>query len=69
MMELKKRVLVKLEEMNGYLNDLEEILPNNKKTFIVSHRKLGIPQSEDDLINILEKKKIFTTNERLNQIV
>ena len=27
---------------------------------IVSHQKLGIPQSEDDLIHFLEKKKILT---------
>ena len=87
-MELKKRILAKLEEMNQYLEELEEFLPageegyvENKQvrracektielaveavisiiSLIVSHNKLGIPKNEDDLINLLEKKKIITS--------
>ncbi len=85
-LELKKSILEKLDAMNNYLQELEEMLPEDveysrnlrarracEKTIelvieqvidicsmIVSHQKLGIPHSEDDLITVLVKKKILT---------
>lgn len=86
-MELPKRVLTKLDQMNQYLLQLENILPAEEQEYrqnltvrracektvelaiecvisviavIISEQKLGLPQSEDDLIDILEKKNILT---------
>ena len=83
----KKRILMKLEEMNKYLIELENILPTedeyihslterraSEKTIelaieaviaiisiIVAKERLGFPEDEDDLINLLEQKKIFSS--------
>lgn len=39
-------------------------------SIIVSSKRLGLPQSEDDLINILEKKKLLTkmTAEKIREM-
>ena len=83
----KKRILMKLEEMNKYLIELENILPTedeyihslterraSEKTIelaieaviaiisiIVAKERLGFPEDEDSLINLLEQKKIFSS--------
>ena len=96
-MEARKKILCKLEQMNTYLNELDEILPDTKNKYlqnlivrracektiesaieavisiismIVSSKNLGLPQSEDDLVNILEKKKILTkiTAEKIREM-
>ena len=86
-MELKHRVLVKLDEMDRYLHELEELMPSSEEEYvqdlktkracektvqlaietvidmtqmIVSDNRLGVPKSEDDLIDILETKKIIS---------
>jgi uncharacterized protein YutE (UPF0331/DUF86 family) len=88
-MDVKERVLLKLEEMGGYVNELQEMLPNDEEEYagtikdkracektvelaieavisivsiIVSQEKLGVPQSEDDLIDLLVKRKILSTS-------
>jgi uncharacterized protein YutE (UPF0331/DUF86 family) len=85
-MDPNEKILIKLREMNNYLKELEDILPETKKKYlqditirracektielaiecvidiisiIVSHYTLGIPQSEDDLIAIVEKNNIL----------
>ncbi len=90
-MNFKDRIILKLQEMNRYLRDLEELLPEDKKIYlmnlmqrracektielaieavidivamIVSYEKLGVPESEDDLINFLAKKTILTQRVR-----
>ena len=86
-MDEKKRILMKLEEMNKYLIELENILPTedeyihslterraSEKTIelaieaviaiisiIVAKERLGFPEDEDSLINLLEQKKIFSS--------
>ena len=83
---MKNRILQKLDEMNRYLDELDELLPSKEEydnnlmvrracektiesaieavisitSIIVSKGKLGLPQSEDDLIDILEKKRIVS---------
>ncbi len=85
-LELKKGIMEKLEKMNEYLQELEEMLPDEEEYYdnlparracektielaieqvidicsiIVSGKKLGMPHSEDDIILVLEKKKILS---------
>ncbi|MBI2666123.1 DUF86 domain-containing protein [Candidatus Woesearchaeota archaeon] len=88
MMELKDRILLKLSRMNTYLDELEELLPQDEEDFIhdlktkracqktieavieevldilsmlVSYFKLGLPESEDDIVRIAEKKGIISS--------
>ncbi|MBS3124494.1 DUF86 domain-containing protein [Candidatus Woesearchaeota archaeon] len=85
-MKIQDRVLIKLDSMNTYLNELEEMLPQNEDDFLsnltirracqktienaieevidilsilVSSLKLGLPESEDDIVHIAEKNKII----------
>jgi len=96
-MDAKKKILSKLEEMNRYLGELEDILPEKEREYlrdltirracektvesaieavisiisiVVSSNKLGLPQSEDDLIDTIEKKKILSqeTAEKIRQM-
>jgi len=87
MIDSNQRILIKLDEMNHYLSELQSLLPKDKKIYlqdlkikracektielaietvisiisvIVSANKLGLPQSEDDLIELLEKKKFLS---------
>ncbi|MEK6950932.1 MAG: DUF86 domain-containing protein [Nanoarchaeota archaeon] len=87
-MELKTRILAKLDEINQYREELEQYIPGEEEEYlenqqvrracektvelaieavisiismIVSHQQLGLPKSEDDLINILDKKKIISS--------
>ena len=87
-MELKKRILLKLDEISQYIGELEKFLPAEEEEYlenqqvkracektielaieaamsivsvIVSHNKLGLPKDVDDLIAILEKKKIISS--------
>lgn len=82
-----ERILLKLEEMNRYLEELEELFPENEEEYennlvhrracektvelaiecvisslsmLVSHFRLGIPQDEEDIISVLEKRKIVS---------
>ncbi len=84
---MKARIAAKLDEMNQYLSELEEILPAEEKQYlqdltvrracektienaieavidiisiIVCHQKLGLPQSEDDLLEMVKKHKILS---------
>jgi len=83
----KERILSKLDELDSYLTEIEEIMPKNyekyensieKKracerllhisiecvidicTLIVKGLRLGLPSSEEDLFEKLEKKNIIT---------
>lgn len=87
MMESKKKIFLKLREMNGYLNELEEIFPDKEKEYLqnltlrracektvelaietvidiaaimVSAKKLGFPDSEDSIIDLLSENKILS---------
>lgn len=86
-LNLKQKVIEKLHAMNQYLDELEELVPEEEEYYerlqarracektielaieqvidiaslIVSYQKLGIPQSEDDLIILLQKKKVLST--------
>src|SRR3989338_1792888 len=81
-----ERILLKLDEMNKYLTELEDLLPEEteylsslpdrracEKTIelaiecvidvmalLVAQGKLGVPKDEEDIITILEKKKILS---------
>ena len=86
-MDFKERVLLKLEEMFEYVNELQKMLPSEEEEYVenikdkracektvelaieavinvvsmvVSQEKLGLPQSEDDLIDLLMKHKILS---------
>ena len=88
-MNFKKKVFVKLEEMDKYLSELDMLLPESKNKYlgdiktiracektielaiesvisiisiIVSQERLGIPESEDDLISFVSKKKIISSS-------
>lgn len=87
-MNSHERILLKLDEMNRYLQELDNLLPKTKEDYVanlsdrracektielaiesvidvmamlVSHLKLGVPKDEDDIISILEKKKVLST--------
>ncbi len=87
-MNSPERILLKLDEMNRYLEELDDLLPQTKRDYVanlsdrracektielaiesvidvmallVSHLKLGVPKDEDDIITILEKKKVLST--------
>ncbi|MBU0457592.1 MAG: DUF86 domain-containing protein [Nanoarchaeota archaeon] len=87
MISLNEKILIKLEEMDKYLTELETMLPEEEKEYlqdltlrracektielaiesvidmisiIVAQQKLGLPQSEDDLIKIISDKKIIS---------
>lgn len=87
-MNSHERILLKLDEMNRYLKDLDDLLPETEQDYVanlserracektielaiksvidvmamlVSHLKLGVPKDEDDIITILEKKKVLST--------
>lgn len=82
----KERILAKLEEMEKYLDELQELIPDDEEEYIsnlalrracektielsieslldtvsiiISSLKLGIPQSEDSLIKLLEDGKVI----------
>jgi uncharacterized protein YutE (UPF0331/DUF86 family) len=94
MIKPKQKALIKLREMNKYLEELGGILPESESTYlhdlqtrracektielaiesvidviaiVVSHYTKGIPNSEDDLISILEKNKALS--KKLSQSV
>ncbi|MEK6846273.1 MAG: DUF86 domain-containing protein [Nanoarchaeota archaeon] len=87
-MEFKDRVLLKLRDMEKYVEELEEFVPSDipkykknlmvkrscEKTaelvieaaldvvaMIVSKKKLGIPQNEDDLIQLLIDNNVVSS--------
>ena len=87
-MIFKDKILEKLREMDTYLNELEKILPSEKKEYlqnltkrracektielaienvidvislIVSFNKLGPPQSEDSLIDLISKNNLLSS--------
>jgi uncharacterized protein YutE (UPF0331/DUF86 family) len=89
MITYDKKIRKKLEEMNGYLTELESLLPENKNDYlqdvktrracektielaiecvisiisiIVSEKRLGVPESEDDLIKFVEEKKVISSS-------
>src|SRR3989338_4033938 len=86
-MNLKEKIVLKFDDVNQYLTELEDILPETEEEYktnltrrracektielaiegiidvmamLVSHLKLGVPQNEDDIIKILEKKKVLS---------
>lgn len=87
-MDYQRRVLLKLAALNQYLNELEEILPDEEEylnslptrracektielaidtvfdivAMLVAAEKLGFPQEEESLINLLAKKKLLTAS-------
>lgn len=94
---INSKILEKLNQMNNYLNELEDIFPGTESEYlsnlmakracektielaieavidivslIVSGYQLGFPDSEDSLINILEKKKVISpeTTNRIKQM-
>lgn len=95
-MDLRERVLVKLDKMNQFMSELEELLPEEEEylqsialrracektielaieevigiiSMIVSQKKLGLPQSEDDLIDTAIKKRVLSLKlvERIRQM-
>ena len=96
-MKAKKRILLKFDEMDKYLNQLDGMLPDTRKEYlqdlmlrracektvelaieciisissiIISDKKLGVPDSEDDLIEIVKKAGIISASlaERLKQM-
>jgi uncharacterized protein YutE (UPF0331/DUF86 family) len=97
MITAKEKILLKLEEMEKYLEELGEMIPEDEEEYLsnlalkracektielaiesllsavsmlVSFQKLGIPQSEDNLIEFLEKGKVISPSlgKRLTQI-
>lgn len=87
-MNSHERILLKLDEMNRYLQELDHLLPEAEEEYtanlsirracektielaiesvidvmamLVSHLKLGVPKDEDDIIAILEKKKVLSS--------
>lgn len=88
-MNFEDKVLLKIEEMETYLNELEDLMPSDENTYIhdlkikracektielaietvidiisiiVSYRKLGVPQDEDSLIDILKDNKVISNS-------
>ena len=85
-LSIKQRVMKKLDEMQHYKDELENMLPDEEayhtnltlrraceKTIelmiecvldvivmIISSEKLGLPEDEDNLIELLAKKKIIS---------
>ena len=85
-MKLKDKILSKLDLMHQYLDELQDILPQDVEEYIqnmterracektielaietvidiasiiISEERLGVPQGEEDIFNLLEKKKIL----------
>jgi uncharacterized protein YutE (UPF0331/DUF86 family) len=85
----KERILVKLEEMEKYLQELAEMVPADEEEYfsnlalrracektielaiesllsavsvLVSSQRLGMPQSENNLIELLEKNKVISAS-------
>ena len=86
-MKLKDKILSKLDLMHQYLDELQDILPQDVEEYIqnmtqrracektielaietvidiasiiISEERLRVPQSEEDIFNLLEKKKILS---------
>ncbi len=82
----RKRILVKLDEMNQYIEDLEMMVPDTFEEYdsdliikrasertieaaietlikvsamIISAERMGLPQSEETIFDILEQKKVI----------
>lgn len=90
---VKKRIMKKLDEMQRYKEELENILPSEEDyntnlttrracektmelmiecvldvvSMIISSEKLGLPEDEDNLIELLAKKKVIS--QKLSTIV
>lgn len=86
LVDYRRRVLLKLAALNQYLNELEEIFPDEEEyltnlpirracektielaidgvfdivAMLVAAEKLGFPQEEESLIDLLAKKKLLT---------
>ena len=85
----KKRILSKIDELDSYLDELDNIKPENLEEYkssvkdkracerllqisietvldicniITSNLKLGLPSDEDEIFNVLSRKKIISKN-------
>ena len=83
----KKEILRKLEEMEGYVLELEGMIPSEEEylsdlvirracektvqlavesvidviSMLVSYSRIGVPNSEDDLVELLLKNKLMSS--------